>query len=230
MDTITDHYESAPSGPKYRSLADAIRKSIKDGMLEAGSKLPPVRDLAWQLKITPGTVARAYTVLTDEGSLIAEVGRGTFVAEKRTAPERLAPFDQREISWNRHHVAEDTGLVSLFSPKVPDVGQVAMLQDAFARLSEIGKPEYYLNYPSRAAYKPVRKSVLRWLEGTHLGPVGEEDLILIHGGQSGVMIVLQTVLRGRKPTVLVEVGCGGTRSSPRSVTIVVGTSSTAGIG
>ncbi len=207
MDTITDHYETCQAGPKYRSLAEAIRKSIKDGTLEAGSKLPPVRDLAWQLKITPGTVARAYTVLTDEGSLIAEVGRGTFVAEERTASERLARLDQREVSWNRHHVAEETDLVSLFSPKVPDVGQVAMIQDAFSRLSNIENPQAYLNYPSRAAYRPVRESVLRWLEGTHLGPVSEEDLILIHGGQSGVMVVLQTVLRGRKPTVLVEELC-----------------------
>ena len=69
---------------KYKALAQAIREGIVSGQLAGGSKLPPVRDLAYQLGITPGTVARAYTLLTDEGRLIAGVGRGTFVAERKT--------------------------------------------------------------------------------------------------------------------------------------------------
>ena len=38
-------------------------------MLPAGHRLPPVRDLGYRLGITPGTVARAYGILTDEGVL-----------------------------------------------------------------------------------------------------------------------------------------------------------------
>jgi len=72
---------------KYKALAQAIREGIVSGQLAGGSKLPPVRDLAYQLGITPGTVARAYTLLTDEGRLIAGVGRGTFVAERKTVGE-----------------------------------------------------------------------------------------------------------------------------------------------
>ena len=61
---------------------------LNAGSLKIGTKLPPVRDLAYQLSITPGTVARAYSILTDEGVLEAEVGRGTFVAEKEETGAR----------------------------------------------------------------------------------------------------------------------------------------------
>ena len=47
-------------GPKYLALSHALREAIRDGRLAPGVQLPPVRDLAWALKVTPGTVARAY--------------------------------------------------------------------------------------------------------------------------------------------------------------------------
>ena len=85
MDTIWFPDLSTGSGPKYLRLVVAIQKAIEDRQISAGDRLPPVRDLAWQLKVTPGTVARAYSKLTDAGLLEAAVGRGTFVAEPDTA-------------------------------------------------------------------------------------------------------------------------------------------------
>ena len=73
MDTIWTPDISNHDGPKYRAVADALRDGISDGTLLPGEKLPPVRDLAWRLQITPGTVARAYTILTDAGLLEAGV-------------------------------------------------------------------------------------------------------------------------------------------------------------
>ena len=78
MDTIWPNELQKSKGPKYKIVADTIRKAVEGGALEVGAKLPPVRELAYRLGITPGTVARAYTILTDEGVLEAEVGRGTF--------------------------------------------------------------------------------------------------------------------------------------------------------
>ena len=75
MDTIWPDTLATEAGPKYKAVAQIIRAAVAEGTLTQGTRLPPVRDLAWQLKITPGTVARAYTILTDEGLLNAEVGR-----------------------------------------------------------------------------------------------------------------------------------------------------------
>jgi DNA-binding transcriptional MocR family regulator len=197
MDTISHLYGVQPAGPKYRAVSGALRQAIEQGVLAVGDRLPPVRELAWQLQITPGTVARAYTILTDEGVLRAEVGRGTFVAPKPRVE------DDRDMRWARHHVAEDTDLVSLFAPKLPDCGQVDMIRDIFAQMGDRPAKEL-LNYPNRKGFAPARKAALRWLSGTRLGPVNEEDAVLTHGSQNGVMLILQTVLRGARPVVLVE--------------------------
>ncbi|MDN5567262.1 MAG: GntR family transcriptional regulator, partial [Paracoccus sp. (in: a-proteobacteria)] len=47
-------------GPKFRALANALRLAARSGELAPGTRLPPMRDLAWRLKVTTGTVARAY--------------------------------------------------------------------------------------------------------------------------------------------------------------------------
>ncbi len=66
--------------PLTRQLADALRRGIQAGALGTGDRLPPVRDFAARLAVTPETVANAYGLLTQEGYLRGEVGRGTFVA------------------------------------------------------------------------------------------------------------------------------------------------------
>ncbi|CUH77267.1 PLP-dependent aminotransferase family protein [Tropicibacter naphthalenivorans] len=197
MDTISGRFAQIEKGPKYRALAQAIREAIAAEELAPGDKLPPVRELGWTLQMTPGTVARAYAILTDEGALKGEVGRGTFVAEP-------APVDSaRDLRWAQHNQPQDTDTVSFFSTKLPDAGQVALIHDAYRRMAEnpVGA---LLNYPSAQAYEPARRAVLRWLSDTALGVVSHDDLVLSHGGQSGVSLVMQAVLKGSRPVVLVE--------------------------
>ncbi|WP_461307644.1 GntR family transcriptional regulator, partial [Albidovulum sp.] len=80
MDTIWLPDLRHHDGPKYLALTRCLREAVRDGSLPEGARLPPVRELAWRLGMTPGTVARAYQIATQEGLLEAAVGRGTFVA------------------------------------------------------------------------------------------------------------------------------------------------------
>ncbi|XDA99736.1 PLP-dependent aminotransferase family protein [Sulfitobacter sp. LCG007] len=195
MDTICLPEGTDIQGPKYKLLARSIREAIGSGRMAAGERLPPVRDLAWQLKITPGTVARAYSLLTDEGLLSAAVGRGTFVAEAKT--------ELRDDVWSRLLEPQDAEVVSLFSPRLPDMGQVRLIRRAMERV--IGMPELdFVNYPTRDAYRPVRQAVADWLCDVPLGAFSQEDIVLAHGGQNAISLVLQAVLQGARPTVLVE--------------------------
>src|SRR3954471_19070079 len=70
---------SSGSGPLYVRLAERIEESIADGTLPAGAKLPPQRDLAYDIGVTIGTVGRAYALVRERGLVSGEVGRGTFV-------------------------------------------------------------------------------------------------------------------------------------------------------
>ncbi len=198
MDTIWPEALPKSKGPKYTLVTDTIRKAIDNKMLDVGAKLPPVRELAYRLQITPGTVARAYTILTDEGLLQAEVGRGTFVA----APKSPLLDDV----WARQlHLRDDkyNANVSLFSPRLADVGQVALIRECMQKVAQ-SDPGLFMNYPTRDAYLPTRQAVVEWLSDLPLGALSQEDIVLTHGGQNGLCLVFQTILRGPKPAVLVE--------------------------
>jgi GntR family transcriptional regulator len=65
--------------PPYEQLREQIAGLVATGDLPPGSRLPPVRQLAADLGIASGTVARAYREL-DEAGLIEGRGRhGTVV-------------------------------------------------------------------------------------------------------------------------------------------------------
>jgi len=53
---------------------------VVSGVLDAGSPVPSVRDVARELRINPATVSKAYQRLTAAGVLEVRRGEGTFVA------------------------------------------------------------------------------------------------------------------------------------------------------
>lgn len=194
---------------KYKALAQAIREGIVSGQLAPDERLPPVRELAYKIGVTPGTVARAYGVLTDEGRLIAGVGRGTFVAGRKT----VAP-PVWDTSPLLDTVADISEQVHLLSPKMPEVGQGVLIRDALLALSTDMVPEHLLNYPSRVTDLAARRAFKASLTDTAIGPFGEDDVITSHGGQSAIVMILQTVLHGNSPVIAVdELSYGGFRSA-----------------
>jgi GntR family transcriptional regulator len=70
--------------PIYRQLIDQVRRAIACGRVQSGERLPSVRQLSRELVVNPNTIARAYTELEREGTLLTQQGRGVFVAERRT--------------------------------------------------------------------------------------------------------------------------------------------------
>jgi DNA-binding transcriptional MocR family regulator len=192
---------SARSGPKYLALVRALREGVRGGALAPGSRLPTVRDLAWRLGVTPGTVSRAYQIATQEGLLEAVVGRGTFVA---TQLRRLGPTEPL-YAQPASFFAETPDLVDLRSPQLPDIGQTRALAEAMAEIStEIDA--HYLEYPGLRRDYYCREAALNWFpKGCSLeGLITPDDIVLTHGGQNGINIILQCCLRGDRPAVFVE--------------------------
>ncbi len=200
MGTIWKPDLDAFEGPKYLRLAQALRGAVHDGHFTAGEKLPPVRDLAWRVGITPGTVARAYTILTDEGVLDAGVGRGTFVADM-TKKEQVS--DLIEIDAVPHNSDVSKGPINLYSPVLPNVGQVALIQKILMGIAQ-NPPSGLMHYPSRAGFRPAREAVVSWLSDSPIGRVDQDDIVLSHGGQNGILLVLQAVLTGANPVIYME--------------------------
>ena len=65
--------------PIYRQIAAQIEQAVLSGVLQAGDKLPAVRELAVELAVNPATVVKAYDELQLGGLIEQPRGRGTFV-------------------------------------------------------------------------------------------------------------------------------------------------------
>jgi GntR family phosphonate transport system transcriptional regulator len=67
----------------WRQIVDAIRLDIVGGKLATGDRLPTEAVLAARFSANRHTVRRALAVLAEEGVVLAEQGRGTFVRSAR---------------------------------------------------------------------------------------------------------------------------------------------------
>ncbi|WP_179380364.1 aminotransferase-like domain-containing protein [Jannaschia marina] len=209
MGTITDRNIievdfGADDRPKYLVLEAAIRDAIRRGILLPGKRLPATRDLAWRIGVTPGTVARAYTRLTEDGTLDAAVGRGTFVSETGAGPAPIyREFQALEVDSTPHLSGGDNYVVNLLSPHLPSVGQARLIRKHLGAVAA-DPPSGMMHYPNHASERPAREAAREFLSHPTLGPLEADDIALTSGGQHAISLVLQTVLSGRRPAVLVE--------------------------
>ncbi|MDO4538854.1 MAG: GntR family transcriptional regulator [Coriobacteriales bacterium] len=66
--------------PIYEQIATQIREQVLTGALTEGEKLPSIRSLATQLRISAITTKRAYQDLEAQGFVHTVPGKGCFVA------------------------------------------------------------------------------------------------------------------------------------------------------
>jgi DNA-binding transcriptional MocR family regulator len=118
------------AGPIYVRLADRIEADIASGALPAGAKLPPQRNLAFDLGVTIGTVGRAYAMVRERGLVSGEVGRGTFVLGS-DAPARQPQAEP--LGGTRFHAAPDK--LRMDATAAPDIGQSRTIGDLVARVA-----------------------------------------------------------------------------------------------
>lgn len=71
--------------PIYLQIADVFCEGILSGTLEAGSRVPSVREYGAEIGVNPNTVMRVYEKLTAEGIIFNKRGIGYFVADDARA-------------------------------------------------------------------------------------------------------------------------------------------------
>lgn len=67
--------------PMYKQLTEQIKDAITSGKMKPGEKLPSIRELTEELKISTITIKRAYTDLENEGFIITRAGIGSYIAD-----------------------------------------------------------------------------------------------------------------------------------------------------
>ncbi|MDH3211390.1 MAG: PLP-dependent aminotransferase family protein [Myxococcales bacterium] len=186
--------------PVYRQIADHIRGEIDARRVAAGSRLPPIRDLARRLHVNRDTVALAYEALAAAGVVESAVGRGTFVCGAGRAADgdaevfqpALSPLTERLLDFERSRPRFGSGSGAVPMHAVfPDSSLYPV--DAFRRvlnrvLIEAG-PEL-LGYGGPQGHEGLREVVAKRLRLASID-VAANDLVLCHGASQGIALSLR---------------------------------------
>ncbi|MFF6887212.1 GntR family transcriptional regulator [Streptomyces sp. NPDC012421] len=81
----------AIEGTTAKGIAASVERGVAEGELAPGDALPPVRRLADDLGVSPGTVATAYKELRGRGLVVTRGRGGTVVAEAPSVASRRPP-------------------------------------------------------------------------------------------------------------------------------------------
>ena len=158
-----------------KGLATAVSRTIRDGALAPGDKLPPIRDLAHELAISPTTVSAAWGLLVRAGTLRTEGRRGTVVADV-SAP--------REGRYRQ--ALEQTGFRLDLSTGVPDETLLPGLGRALEAVTTAGTPRSYLDDPVLPELAEVL--LASW-------PYRPQALTVVDGAMDGLELVIRTLVR-----------------------------------
>ncbi|MEO6998484.1 MAG: PLP-dependent aminotransferase family protein [Terracoccus sp.] len=176
MDAVISVVENRLDEPTTKGLARAVTRAIRDGALEPGQRLPPIRTMAQQLMLSPTTVSAAWQLLARSGTIRSDGRRGT----------TIAPTDR--VGGDRylralHHQSD----VSLdLSTGTPDA---AMLPDLGAALSSIPLSATTASYLDDPVLPELRAVLLAdW-------PYAADDLLVVDGALDALDLVVRTLLR-----------------------------------
>jgi len=189
------------SGPIYRAIADALATDIRAGRLPVGTRLPTHRDLAWNLKVTVGTVTRAYAEAERRGLISGEVGRGTYVRPTSTIPypapagEPLDP-DYVDLGLNRPQTGEEPRLVA----------------KGLREIAESPELEALLQYQPHAGRAVDRAAGARWIarSGVETSP---DRVLVTQSGQNAVASVLSSMTQPGDTVAVESLTYPGVRSA-----------------
>jgi DNA-binding transcriptional regulator YhcF (GntR family) len=102
IDFRLDRDSDVPLGTQ---LAWKLRGGIASGRLQPGDRLPAVRELADAAAVNVNTVRSVYARLGDQGLIVSEHGRGTFVSESLRDEAELRDLAERTaVEASRHGV------------------------------------------------------------------------------------------------------------------------------
>ncbi len=81
----------------YIEVANRYKEYIRLGIIKKGEKLPSVRTAAGELGINPNTVAKAYSLLEEEGFVCSLPKKGAFVIYEESCTAETDYSNEKEI-------------------------------------------------------------------------------------------------------------------------------------
>lgn len=183
--------------PLYVQLYEEIVDKIKHKTLSPGYKLPPVRLLAREMAINPGTVVSAYRELEKNGYIFTRRGSGSYVAERIVPAEsegQEVPDIAAELADDVQTDCGQDDVINMSSVSLnPDIISLEVLQKA---IDDILKRDrgYAFTYQDSRGYMPLRQSIAAYLAQKGI-MTNERSVQIISGAQQGIDIVARALLK-----------------------------------
>lgn len=159
-----------------RGIALETSALVRAGVLPVGTRLPAMRDLAYELGVSPATISEAWAELRQQKIISGRGRNGTWVCAERfvAKPERLASAG--------HYGANVLDL----SMAVPDQALLPPLAKAMVYATSVGD----LNSYARSRIVPELRDAIagNW-------PYEPEAFLAINGGYNGVYTTLRALVR-----------------------------------
>jgi DNA-binding transcriptional MocR family regulator len=107
-------------GAGAEAIATDVEEAISTGALPPGAELPPIRELAGQLRVNANTVAAAYRLLRERGAVETAGRRGTRVRDRPATTPRsqrgiVVPPGVRDLSTGN----PDPALLPIAAAQLP---------------------------------------------------------------------------------------------------------------
>lgn len=176
MHQMLSALENRLAEPSARGLAAAVGRAVREGVLEPGAKLPPIRTVATELNLSPTTVSAAWALLARAGTIRTDGRRGTTVAGRaRPGPPRYSRTLDRETAFRLD-----------LSTGVPDPTLLPDLSGLLGSLTGAATPGSYLDEP----VLPELLDVLRadW-------PFEPEAVTVVDGAMDGIDLATRLLVR-----------------------------------
>lgn len=196
-------------GSKHNRIYAALVSDIADGILVAGDRLPPQREVALALGVDLTTVTRAYNRAREEGIIQAASGRGSFVTSDAASAGSLPGLGTATLDLSKN------------SPPLRESESIQrMIVQEFSRSGHGALDLSGFNYQDTGGSRENRAAGSVWLSAKMPSrPV--DQVILCSGAQSALFAICHLLSRQTKNIAIgeyaypgihtVAVQCGLTR-------------------
>lgn len=175
MSNVETELGWVPEESTSRGVVNAVSRAIRDGILQPGMKLPPIRAVASELELSPTTISAAWSLLARSGAIQTDGRRGT----------RIADIHPGSARYHRALDRQSTFTLDL-STGVPDRELLPDLGPVLGSLTRALTPSSYLD-------EPVVPELIELLRATW--PYDAPDFTVVDGAMDALELATRAVVR-----------------------------------
>jgi GntR family transcriptional regulator/MocR family aminotransferase len=217
-----------PTSPerRYRQIYGQLRRSILDGALKPGSRLPSSRALAIDLGVSRATVIQAFEQLAAEGYIRGREGAATYVSVLNHEPDRrpAAPtLASGALPSRRGQAIANLSIEALqglgetpraFATGVPalDVFPTEVWGRLLSRRWRSCSPRH-LGYGDPFGFRPLREAIAEYLRAARGVRCQADQILICNGSQQAIDLTLRVTLDPGDLAWLEDPGYDGARNA-----------------